>query len=67
MTAVETTKEKWHEAEVNRVVGEIALMSPEPIAANAEAYFERASQSPPTTSKSLGNCVRGDEHGAGLA
>ena len=42
MTAMETTKEKWCEAEVNRLAGEIALMSPEPDAAKAEAYFERA-------------------------
>ena len=42
MTAVETTKEKWFEAEVHRIAGEIALMSPEPDAAKAEAYFERA-------------------------
>ena len=42
MTAVETTKETWHEAELNRMAGEIALMSPEPDAAKAQAYFERA-------------------------
>ena len=42
MTAVETTKEKWCEAEVHRVAGEIALLSPEPDASKAEAYFERA-------------------------
>jgi predicted ATPase len=42
ITAVETTKEKWWEAEVNRVAGKIALMSPEPDAVKAEAYFERA-------------------------
>jgi predicted ATPase len=42
MTAVETTKEKWHEAEIHRIAGEIALMSPEPDAAKAEAYFEQA-------------------------
>ena len=42
MTAIETTKERWCEAEVNRVAGEIALKSPEPDAAKAEAYFERA-------------------------
>jgi predicted ATPase len=42
MTAVETTKESWYEAEVNRMAGEIALKSPEPDAAKAEAYFERA-------------------------
>ena len=42
MTAVETTKERWCEGEVNRIAGEIALKSPEPDAAKAEAYFERA-------------------------
>ena len=39
---METTKERWYEAEVNRIAGEIALTSPEPDAAKAEAYFERA-------------------------
>jgi predicted ATPase len=42
MTAIETTKERWCEAEVNRVAGTIALRSPEPDAAKAEACFERA-------------------------
>jgi class 3 adenylate cyclase/predicted ATPase len=42
MTAVETTKERWCEADVHRIAGEIALMSPEHDAAKAEAYFERA-------------------------
>ena len=42
MTVVETTKERWCEAEVLRTAGEIALKSPEPDAAKAEAYFERA-------------------------
>ena len=42
MTAMETTKERWCEAEIHRIAGEIALLSPEPDAAKAEAYFERA-------------------------
>ena len=42
MTLVETTKETWFEAEVHRIAGEIALKSPEPDAAKAETYFERA-------------------------
>jgi predicted ATPase len=42
LTAVETTKQRWCEAEVHRTAGEIALMSPEPDTAKAEAYFERA-------------------------
>ena len=40
--AIKTTKESWYEAEVNRVGGEIALMSPERDAAKAEVCFERA-------------------------
>ena len=42
MTAIETTKERWCEAEVNRMAGDIALMAAEPDAAKAEAYFDRA-------------------------
>jgi predicted ATPase len=42
LTAVETTKERWYEAEINRIAGEIALLPPEPDAAKAEAYFDRA-------------------------
>jgi class 3 adenylate cyclase/predicted ATPase len=42
LTAIETNKERWCEAEVNRLAGEIALMSPERDATKAEAYFERA-------------------------
>jgi class 3 adenylate cyclase/predicted ATPase len=40
--AIEMTKQRWCEAEVNRVAGEITLMSPEPDAAKAQEYFERA-------------------------
>jgi predicted ATPase len=39
---METTNEKWFEAEAIRIAGEIALKSPEQDAAKAEAYFERA-------------------------
>jgi predicted ATPase len=42
MTAVETTKERWWEPEINRWAGEIALKSPERDGAKAQAYFERA-------------------------
>ena len=42
MTAVETTKGKSSEAEIHLIAGEIALMSPEPDAAIAEACLERA-------------------------
>jgi predicted ATPase len=40
--AIETTKERWREAEVNRMVGEIALNSPGPDVAKAQGYFDRA-------------------------
>jgi predicted ATPase len=42
LTTVETTKERWFEAEANRIAGEIALLLPEPDVAKAEACFERA-------------------------
>jgi predicted ATPase len=42
LTEIGTTKEKWHEAEVNRIAGEVALLSAEPDAAKAEAYLEHA-------------------------
>jgi predicted ATPase len=42
MTAMATTKETWWEAEVDRIAGEISLMLPEPDAAKAQSYFERA-------------------------
>jgi predicted ATPase len=41
-TAVESTKERWYEADVIRMSGEIALMSPQHDAAKAQTYFERA-------------------------
>jgi predicted ATPase len=42
MTAAETTKERWYEAEINRITGEIALKLPQLGPSRAEAHFERA-------------------------
>jgi predicted ATPase len=42
VSSVEPPCERWYAAEINRVAGEIALLSPQPDAAKAEAYFERA-------------------------
>jgi predicted ATPase len=42
MTTLETTKENWYEAEINRVAGEIVLLGTEPDAVKAEAYFASA-------------------------
>src|SRR5262249_14460545 len=39
-TTVETTKERWFEAEIDRVAGEIALTEQD--AVKAQAYFERS-------------------------
>jgi predicted ATPase/class 3 adenylate cyclase len=42
MTAVQTTRETWCEADTYRMAGEITLISPEPDTAKAQGYFERA-------------------------
>ena len=42
VTHIETSKERWWEAEVNRIAGEIALQSPERDTSKAEDHFERA-------------------------
>ena len=42
MVAIKTTKETVLEAEANRIAGEIAMKSPEPDAAKAEAYLNCA-------------------------
>jgi predicted ATPase len=42
MAAMQATKERWCEAEANRVAGEIALKSPQHDVARAQAYFEHA-------------------------
>jgi predicted ATPase len=42
LARVESTKEKWAEAEIHRVAGEIALRAPAPDAARAESYFTAA-------------------------
>jgi predicted ATPase len=42
MAAMDTTKERWREADIHRIAGEIALTSPERNVAKAEACFERA-------------------------
>jgi predicted ATPase len=42
LTLIETSKERWYEADINRIAGEIALKSPEPDTVKAEAYFTRA-------------------------
>ncbi len=40
--AVEKAKERWFEAEINRIAGQVALMGPENDGMKAETYFERS-------------------------
>jgi predicted ATPase len=40
--AVKTTKERWCQAEISRIAGEISLISPKRDAVKAEEYFGRA-------------------------
>jgi predicted ATPase len=42
MTAMERANERWFEAEVHRLAGEIALKSPQPDTQKAKSHFERA-------------------------
>jgi class 3 adenylate cyclase/predicted ATPase len=42
MTAAETRKERWHQAEIYRLAGEIAVESPTPDLVKAVDYFQRA-------------------------
>jgi class 3 adenylate cyclase/predicted ATPase/tRNA A37 threonylcarbamoyladenosine biosynthesis protein TsaE len=42
MAAKEATKERWWEADIHRMAGEISLRLPAPDAAKAQAYFEQA-------------------------
>jgi predicted ATPase len=42
MTAIQVTGERWMEAEVNRVAGEVAANSPEQDASKAEGHFQTA-------------------------
>ena len=42
MTAMQTSNQRWCEAETNRIAGEITLLSAKRDVAGAEAYFEHA-------------------------
>ena len=42
LNVIETSKERWWQAETNRIAGEIALRSSEPDEEKARAYFEKA-------------------------
>jgi hypothetical protein len=55
---VEKTNERWCEAEINRIAGEIALMSTATDGAKAQSYFERAlTVARAQQAKSPGSCA----------
>ena len=58
ISTIETTKEKWFEAEANRVLSEIALFGPQRDEAKAQAYFERALTIHVRNKQSPGSCAR---------
>ena len=66
MTAMKATKERWWEAEINRIAGEIVLKSHERDGAKAKLFRARTRYRASTASKILGT-ARGNEHGAALA
>ena len=67
MTAVKTTRESWCEAEVNRIAGEVALMSPDAGCSEGGSVLRAcACGRPQATSKILGTARR-NEHGSALA
>ena len=42
ITAVETSGETWAQAELQRIAGELVLLSPQPDEAKAQSYFDHA-------------------------
>ena len=57
MIAVEATNERWFEAEVNRVAGEIALIAPEAGCCKSREFSVALSQSPANNKPNPGNCA----------
>jgi predicted ATPase len=64
-TAIESTKDRWYEAEVYRVAGEISLSGSDTVKSTGIFRASTFGRSP-TTSKILGT-TRRNEHGAALA
>lgn len=58
ITATETTQERWCEANVHRIAGEIALMARESDATKAESFLSARSQLHANSRQDRGNCVR---------
>ena len=67
MTAVESTKESWCEADIHRIAGEIALKSPKLDARESGNVFRASDRSRACAAGQILGAARGDEHGAALA
>ena len=67
ITAIETTKERWCEAEVNRIAGEIALKSPEHRCGESGSVFRARSRSRASTASKILGTPRRHEPRAPLA
>jgi predicted ATPase len=64
---VERSNERWCEAEVHRIAGEIALKSREQEVPKAEAYFESRARGRTSTANQILGTACSNEHGAALA
>ena len=67
MTAVETTKERWWEAEVDRIAGEIALKSPNARCGESGRVFRACACGCASAASKILGTPRSNEHGAALA
>ena len=64
---VERSKEKWCEAEVHRIAGEIALKSPAPDRRKSRSVFRSCARGCASAASKVLGTARRDEHGAALA
>ena len=67
MTAMETTKERWCEAEVNRIAGEIALQVAGAGCGESGSVFRACARGRASAAGKVLGTARRDEHGAALA
>jgi class 3 adenylate cyclase/tetratricopeptide (TPR) repeat protein len=58
LTTARTSKERWYDAEIHRIAGEITLISLDPDAAKAEAFLSRHLRWRGSSTRSPGNCAR---------
>ena len=67
MTAVETTKERWCEADIHRIAGEIALLVAGAGCSKSGSVFRPCARNCARAGGKVLGTARGDEHGAAVA